>query len=528
MDDDFPSRDDNEKTSRNDINFALKNIRRATVTDRKKGIDHLERIFALNSGRPKESRLKDEGYIWLLQELFQSVKSEIPTYAKAVNKPSTRSKSASVLSTYASAIRSTIEHGARAFKKKTVKTVIDHVIQTLPTSGDGYYEPLTSDYLKSLRAVLSWPAHSEHLSGEIWSGLVAFCVAGIEHAASSSEEGSSISRTNGSIIHDTLPSRSSTPGTLSTSRDHSFRSRQFLSQNEKSFGSKNVLEDWGACLASLYSTTNAPILEDPHPTFATLSSLLSSSSPSAVSQQNLFKPINSILAKSMIEDVTLTCSILRDVIPLISRHWDCRSLSGREEMLVTLLYGQAYFPRLLQDTNPDEDFEQDFRNLIVTVQEEYCKRSERDQIQIDDLELYEDREHVPDALPLHSRSIALRSGALKAEQSWAVLELVGSGLTASRHREDRNAVKQGGMSPPSKRQKMSTPIESILGQLRRANGTERQSLLQILVFGVEKNSLKMPEYQAILDQVVPLISNETSSISNWSMLVVSWYGFLGT
>ena len=521
MDDDFPIRGDNEQTSKVDISFALKHIRRATVVDRKKGIDFLERLFALNGSRPKELRLKDSSYLWLLQELFQSVKNEIPTYVKAVNKPSTRSKSASILSTYASAIRSTVEHGARAFRKKTVKTVIDHVIQTLPASGDGYYEPLTSDYLKSLRAILAWPAHPEHLSGEIWSKLVEFCVSGIEYAASSSEDSSSISRINGSAIRNTLPSRSSTPGTLASSRDHSFRSRQFLSQNEKSFGSKNVSEDWGACLAYLYSTTNAPILNDPGPTFTAISSLLCSSSPSSISQQDLFKPINSILAKSMLEDVTLTCSILREVVSLISRHWECRSSSGREEMLVTLLYSQAYLPRLLQVNNPDEDFKQDFRNLIDTVQEEYCKRSERDHLQIDDLELYENEEDLPCALPLHTRSMALRSGAIKAEQSWVVLELIASGLIASHYQEDKETLKEKAMNPP-KRQKISTPIESILHQLRRANGAEKPSLLQILAFGVERSSFKVHECQAILDQVIPLLSSEMSSISNWSMLVVSW------
>ena len=524
MDDDLPIGSENETSSINDINSALKSLRGATVNERKKGIDHLERIFTVNSRRPKESRLKDKSYLWLLQQLFQLVKNETPNYAKAVNKPSAKSKSASILSTYATAIRSTVEHGARVIKKKTVKAVIDHVIQTLPTSSEPYCEPLVSDYLKSLRAVLGWPAHPEHLSGDQWSSLVGFCIEGIQHAASSSDDSSSVSRINVSAIHDTLPSRSSTPATLSTSRDQSFRSRQYLSQNEKSFGSKNLLDDWAACLACLYSATNAPILEDPSPTFSAISILLQSSSPSAISQQDVFKPINSILARSVMQDVDLTCSILREIVPLISQHWQCRSSSGREQMLVTLVYGQPYFRRLLRDDGHDEDFEHNFQALLETVQGEFCKRSERDQLQIDDLEFYENNDDVPHAIPLHLHSLTLRSGALKAEQPWAILEFMAAGLYALQPQNVNGKVIQDDMDPPMKRQKVSTPNESILRQLRHASSSrEKTSFLQVLAFGIEKNNSTVDESQAILDQVIPLMSDESSSISNWSMLVVSWY-----
>ena len=523
MDDDFPTGSDDEKKSINDINSALESLRRATVAERKKGIDHLERIFTFNSRRSKDSRLKDASYLWLLQQLFQLVKNETPSYARNINKPSARSKSASILSTYAAAIRSTVEHGARVIRKKTVKAVIDHIIQTLPTASEPYCEPLVSDYLKSLRAILGWLPHVEHLPGERWSHLVGFCIEGIQHAVSSSEESSSISRVNGPAIHDTLPSRSSTPGTLSTSRDQSFRSRQFLSQNEKSFGSKNLLEDWGACLACLYSTTNAPILKDPGPTFAAITSLLYSSSPSSISQRDIFKPVNSILARSMLQDIELTCSILRETVPLISRHWQCRSSVGREEMLVTLVYGQPYFPRLLQVDNSDEGFEHDFRILLETVQEEYHKRSERDQLQVDDLELYENGDDIPSAIPLRLRSVALRSGSLKAEQSWAVLEFVAFGLYALQRKTARGVPEEDGMDPPPKRRKVSTPIGTMLHQLRHANNNENISQLQIIAFAIEQNVSDLDDVQTILEQISPLISSENAYINNWSMLVASWY-----
>ena len=109
------------------------------------------------------------------EALFHYATTERTAYLKS--KSVQRNTAHSRLAVCAASMRTAVELGVRKLRLKTVKALLDHVRLTLPTP-DGFCEPLSVDYVKSMRTILDYQPHVEHLR-DTWGVTLAFCLASI-------------------------------------------------------------------------------------------------------------------------------------------------------------------------------------------------------------------------------------------------------------------------------------------------------------------------------------------------------------
>jgi ataxia telangiectasia mutated family protein len=68
----------------------------------------------------------------------------------------TRTAAENRLSAASGALRLAVEVGIRLVKFKTIRSVLDHITETLVLSSGKFCDPLALDYAKCLRAVLNY------------------------------------------------------------------------------------------------------------------------------------------------------------------------------------------------------------------------------------------------------------------------------------------------------------------------------------------------------------------------------------
>jgi len=459
--------------------------------------------------------LEDKAWHGLLEALFCAAKVECSTYANA-SKPSSKTTSASRLSECASVLGLAVRVGVRKLRFKTVKALLEHISQTLPTSDGAYCKPLVADYFKALRIVLEYPPHPEHLSKEDWHDVIDFCNASIhDFNVSSSESDSSLS--NGFHHHDSLndlPSRSATPS-LHGNHLH----------NSNSHGSvlRGSVEDLVFCVRYLTSVSNAPILEKASITLVALLELLEKSSNLGSTQQAAFESVNSIIARISTDDTSLVLQTLRRLVPIIRRFWQAKS-AGLRVILTSMFYGEIYLSRLL---NSDEDgnFKVDLLGLVEVLRVEYCKRVERDQLQLDDVDLSDHTFRTDRNTPLSIKACELRLGANKAEQPWSLLQMSASILVAIDSNPDVNDLQNGNddLDPPPKRQRMAGALDDVFRLTKASAGPEKLYALQVLVFIFDKHTVDIGKLEEIVHSLLSCASDDNGSIASWAIMALTWY-----
>ena len=404
-----------------------------------------------------------------------------------------------------------------------MKAVIEHIIQILPGVDEHYCEPLANDYIKALRAILGYSPHPEHLSRNVWDDVVDFCNEGICAYVSSLDDAlpSTLTVLNGSNRFSGPESRSST---LGNSEIVANNSSSFVSKTSAGFHMRNVVEELAFCLQYLYCASNAPVLEKAQDTMTALFDFLKLSSPFGREHQAAFATINAVLCRVMTENVTLTRHLMKEVIPLIQRHWTARSTTLKEEMLITLTYIDFLIPNMIP-IKEQESFLDILQSLADCIQTEYYRRTERDQLQVDDLQLAMNANDNDLNVPLATRAFSLRSSGARAEQAWATVDIIASLLTTLHH-PHRNYTLTGDLDPPLKRQRVTQPVDDLLQQLRLNSAKELTTALQVLVFVGGRMTFDSTTLKTINESLMPFISSDTAALSNWAMLAAARYGLV--
>ena len=439
-------------------------------------------------------------------------------YVKA-SKSTTKNVSGSRLSSCAAVVRLAVEVGVKKLRPKTVKALVDHITQTLPTVNEGYCEPLCLDYLKSLRTVLEYQPHVEHMPKEEWHDLIDFCNEGItlsqRHAGDD----------NASTPHSTQYVLSGTGGS-SVQLAASLGSRRESGAQDSANGRiKNNVEELVFCLCQLTCSPNAPILEKAQSMMVTLINLLHSSANVGRSHQAAFATMNRILARITTNDISLTRDIVEAIIPLIRRFWPTKFMPLKDEMLITLVQLNAYVSTV-SESKDAESFKAELEGLLQSMQSEYSKRAERDQLQLDDVR-FSSRSgvrHKP--VPLSIAGMHLQTGLTKSEQSWAIpqtlgflFSVIGTYATAKRNHDAADDV--GDMR--RKRRRMVQPLDDLLRQTKNSHLTGRLCALHMIPFLLHQMTATKDELAHILDYLLGCISDENGIIASWAMIGIARY-----
>ena len=463
--------------------------------------------------------LEDKAYHGILEALFCAAKLECSTYANAL-KASSKVKSASRLSECAHLLSLAVRVGVRKLRFKTVRALVEHISQTLPTSDGTYCEPLVADYFKALRAILEYSPHPEHLSKEEWHDAMDFCNTALHDLNQPSSQISlrSLTGARGHGSFSDLPNRSATPDSHGDyHRDTSSRGSR-SSFNPQLRGSA---EDIVFCVLHLTSVSNAPILERPSITLNALFDLLQISPNLGKPQQAAFESIYSIMVRISTDDTALVLETLRKLYPLIRRHWQAKS-AGLKEMLIPMLYGETYLAHLLKSSE-NGDFKADLLGLLEVLRVEYCKRLEREQLQLDDIDLSDHTFHTDRSMPLNTKACELRLGSQKAEQPWALLHISASIIVAIHSGELLHNIKNGDVNhdPPLKRQRLAGALDDILQLAKAPTASEKLYALQVLVFVFDKLTMDSRTLETIVDLLLPCASDDNGSIASWAMMALT-------
>lgn len=460
----------------------------------------------------------DKHYHRIVEALFRVVKIECSVYNSKSSKL-TKSAAKSRLSLCAEIVRIAVETGVKKIRFKTVRAIVGHITQTLPGS-DGYFcEPLVDDYFKTLKVVLGYPPHAEHFSKGEWCDLVDFCIETLHDLNFTSSQ-----RSSGFL--DGNPTRDSWKGGLSRSAtpgidiDYRHKASHINSQENGTPQLRNSAEELVLCLYHLTSIPHAPILDKAPAALTNLLNLLESSSSTSNAQQAAFECINSIITAIRTDDISLTLQTLRNLLPIMQRLWNAKTSALKDQMLKLLLYGEVFFPSLIS-SGEAEDCKSNLKDLLEVFQQDYCKRPEREQLQLDDLLFPNTR--FAGLRPSSIKVFGLRSGAIKAEKPWFLLSIYASLIVAldSDLKICEKMVSTDGFENRQKRQKLTNNLDDIFRSINSTDTTQKLFALQVLTFVFDKLTFGVDEMELNLEVLLPCLSDDNGFVASWAMLVLT-------
>ncbi|KAI4258557.1 MAG: hypothetical protein LQ352_001192 [Teloschistes flavicans] len=503
------------------MDAALDRIRSNTTKERTDGLADLKHIVTQNRNTPTIEALPDKAFHQILEDLFRVIKIESSTFTRAKS-ASQKTPAASRLSNCANVLRTVVEAGTRRLRLKTVKALLDHITQTLPSPDGGYYEPLAAEYFKVLRTVLEFPPHPEHLTPDEWHDLTDFCIQATRDLSDRpSDNNVSLSFGDETALSSRERlSRSSTPNGRSIP---AVRRQNNSTKSQSSHSSKFRVsaEDVIQCLKHLASTSNGPILRKAQDIVGTLLDFIPTSTTNDLVQQAAFETINVVLSRTYINDVSLTLRTIENLIPVIRRCWSTKSTSLKNHMLVPLVLGSPHLPRLVS-SDPERQIKA-LLDLVDTMREEYCRRHARDQLQIDDLDLFDTNAHVLKERPFGIRALSLRLGMLNAESSWSLLLVTASIIVTISQRAGpkKHPVDPDAMRQVTKRRKTENAIDSLLQHVKLSALAEKICALQTLCFIFDSMQFEPSTVKTYIETILNHVSDKSSSLCSWAMLAIA-------
>ena len=455
--------------------------------------------------------LGDEGYHAILEALFRVVKIE-----RSSTKPSVQ------LSLCAEIVRIAVETCVKKLRIKTIKAIIGHVTQTLPRFDGSYHGPLVKDYVKTVKAILEYPAHAEHFSRAEWCDLVDFC-----HETLQDVNGFSNVNRKSSGFPDGNSSRDSWRGGLSRSStpgvEIGYRTRaSHVSSQENGMSElRESAEDLILCLNHLFFVPHAPVFDKASVVLMMLFNLLDSSFSTSNTQQAAFECINAIMTSIRIDDISLALQTFRNLLPIMQRLWNAKASAIKDHMLKLMMYGEAYFTRLIA-SDAESDSKLHLENLLEVLQQDYCKRPEREQLQLEDLLLC--KTSLVGQRPSSTKVFGLRPDVTKAEKSWFLLSIYASLIIAldSGLKTGEKVVQADNIENRPKRRKLTKNLDDIFQCTKSVDTTQRLFALQVLTFVFDK----LPTEDDVgldwnWEVLLPCLSDDSGVVASWAMLALT-------
>lgn len=437
-----------------------------------------------------------------------------------IERSSTKPTVSTQLSLCAEIVRIAVETCVKKIRVKTVKAIVGHVTQSLPRPDGSYCGPLVKDYIKTLKVILEYPPHAEHFSKAEWCDLVDFCNETLNDLNGFSNQRSS-GFSDGNSIRDPWrggSSRSATPGIEISYRQ---RASQTSSQENGMSELRESAEEILLCLDHLISVPHAPMLDKSSIILTTLLNLLESSFSTGNTQQAAFECINTIMTCIRIDDVSLALQTFRNVLPIMQRLWNAKASAIKDHMLKLMLYGEVYFTRLIS-SDAVGDCKSNLQDLLEVFQQDYCKRPEREQLQLEDLLLC--RISFVGKRPSSTKVFRLRSAMIKAEKPWFLLSLYASLVIAldSELKFGEMVVQTDDIENRPKRRKLTKNLDDIFQFTRSTDTTQKIFALQVLTFVFDKLPLEVDDgLDWNWEVLLPCLSDDSGVVASWAMLALT-------
>jgi ataxia telangiectasia mutated family protein len=158
----------------NRIKSVAAQLKSEKPKERQEGIQSLRDIFKHEQVIHKLDDAGD-GRAWLFtfQALFETVLHEKRACLKKGLDKATP-VAVRKLREAAQTLRWLTERSVTRLSRKVVKALFSHILQMVVYK-ESLFEPVAFDYIKALRAVLTYQPHLDHLEPETWTNIVFFC-----------------------------------------------------------------------------------------------------------------------------------------------------------------------------------------------------------------------------------------------------------------------------------------------------------------------------------------------------------------
>ena len=487
----------------------------------------LKAIFDRTHKATNLDALSDKAYHKIYETVFKIAleeKAKVFTTKKGAKQGAIPGTSTARIAACADAFRTVVKAGASKLKARTVEAIVDHITQTLPKADGQYFRPLAQDYLRALCSLFEHQANVERLKPITWTETVAFCLQGInqyvdDNEAEPSGLAHSFSGLGGSHASGSL-AKSSMGNGHSQSRSGGSVSRQ------------NV-EDLLNTLLSLASAPNAPLLEKASEIVESVFRLLRSqgSAVSAVYQLT-FSILNTVLSFCREDRSSLLREVGQKAVPIICRFWQGKTSakdemlnSVRDEMLILLFTVQLHLEQSLID-DATTDLLSNLTSLVDVMRAEYVRRSDRDQLQLEDLDITDLGSTASDVTPFRLAIFRLRPHNIRTERNWANLQIIGllERLVSMGGRQKRlavTAIEDDSDKHPRKRQRIAPSSDRLLDPIRDENESTRLAGLQILPFVLHGCQLPALVLEELLAQLSVCASDKRGHIASWTLLAIA-------
>ncbi|KAI6114823.1 hypothetical protein EDD16DRAFT_1801625 [Pisolithus croceorrhizus] len=155
------------------LKTVVDRLRSEKVKERQEGITALRSTFAREDA--VYSIEDGRGWLVLYQALFTAVKVEkLDTVKKSAKAGTAGAAAQRRLVEAAAAVRWLVERSVRCLSKRALTPLLEHLTQML-VHRHGLFTPIALDYLKTIRVLLSWTPHMDHVNLETWLKLVEIC-----------------------------------------------------------------------------------------------------------------------------------------------------------------------------------------------------------------------------------------------------------------------------------------------------------------------------------------------------------------
>jgi len=217
---------------------------------------------------------------------------------------------------------------------------------------------------------------------------------------------------------------------------------------------------------------------------------------------------------------------MEQALPTFRGLWNSKEILLRDEVLIFFFQIQEY---LLSMAGREKGrlLVTEMERLLETMSHDYydALRGVRGHLELDDL-VFSDAQLEHETMPCQNHCFSLRKATTKSEYNWSVLHVIAfltNWIDLHNEIEGSNVVRSG--SPElHKRRRKERKFEELLGMASSSNLAEKPYILQVLSFVTARRALDEDEIRAVINNMMPWLTDANANVSSWAMIVLLGWG----
>ena len=473
------------------------NLTTGQVRSRQAALNDLQRIL---NNEDASSRFKDEiAYSGLLETLTRNFSMELAGFRK-----SNSAQAASLVQLSADCFRATVEKARLVIRKSTVKLLLSHIHDSLPSRGQPGYNEVAGSFFASLKAIASHPPHVEQLTKDMWKKTEDLCRSHVDVIS----------------VYDITNAANDVPATERDNGQPSIDVQNFLPMRKE-------IGDLLFCLQSLYSFPGAPFYGIEESLLTFLLDFLASYNTASEARMSAMIALNRLLEHITVNKIELTGRACSSIIDLFSKIWDSRISGFRERILIALSF---IFPHL-HESAAKYGMNSRLRAIIENLQErlraDLRVQEQKGTLLIDDiiLSVLPQQSEAWKSRPFHSfvgPFFSLNPHSPTAEFPWLSFQMQSS-LIYLLDLIPQSSTRSNG-DPQVKRRRLSpTPnLQKLLDDILLFKRQQATSLLSLQSLAFHLNSFRLPAGIIGVSEILNCLENisgeNNAELVGWSFV----------